>query len=145
MDIRSINGKVLFSSLKNNIKESVAEAVKLGANLSGAYLSHVNLYGANLYGARYDVAQVLKADWGKVSPELCAYLMRLDASALPNGNKLMENWANGGDCPLFKTNGVGRVAIFQENRDDWKLAKTLPPITLWELWTKLAAEKNIKL
>jgi len=131
-----------------------------GANLGGAYLWGANLRGANLggadlrgaylvradlRGAKYDITQMLKAHWGEVSPEVCAYLMRLDASALPDGERLMDVWAAGGPCPLSESNGVDRVALFQQNKQHWNLAKTLPPITLWELWERLAAEKDVKI
>ena len=42
------NGSVLFAGDFPSIKEAVAEAIKSGANLSGANLRNVNLSGANL-------------------------------------------------------------------------------------------------
>ncbi len=117
----------------------------VGANLLGANLWEANLAGANLVGAKYNVTQVLLANWREVSPEVCAYLMRLDASALPNGTELMDNWAAGGKCPLQQSNGVDRVALFQQETKHWALAKTLPQITLWELWVMLATEKQVKI
>jgi hypothetical protein len=64
------------------------------ANLSYANLSKTNLYGANLFKTKYIIPQVLLADWGKVSPELTAWLMQLDAESIPNGRSpsLWEIW-----------------------------------------------------
>ena len=53
IEIKSIWGSVLFSyeSEDNSIKKTLEEAVKTGANLSGANLSRAYLSGANLSGA----------------------------------------------------------------------------------------------
>ena len=53
IQIKSRIGSVLFEYEKENntIKDTLIEAVKKGANLSGAYLSGAYLYGANLTGA----------------------------------------------------------------------------------------------
>jgi hypothetical protein len=45
------SGKVLYSCAKATIKEAVLQAIKDGADLSGANLSGANLSGANLSGA----------------------------------------------------------------------------------------------
>jgi len=139
-----------------NLREAnLREANLGGAYLRGANLREANLVGANLWGAylvradlvgaKYDITQMLKAPWGAVSPEICAYLMRLDASALPDGERLMDAWAAGGPCPLSESNGVDRVALFRQQKEHWNLAKTLPSITLWKLWERLAAEKDVKI
>jgi hypothetical protein len=51
MQIKNIYGDVIFTSQAETIKDSLLEAIKSGANLSGADLSGTNLSGANLYGA----------------------------------------------------------------------------------------------
>ena len=56
MKIKNINGEIIFKADKDNIKDTVEDAVKsgadlYGANLKGANLKGANLYGANLYGA----------------------------------------------------------------------------------------------
>ncbi len=53
IQIKSIWGEVLFEYEKENntLKDTLIEAIKSGANLSGAYLSGANLSGANLSGA----------------------------------------------------------------------------------------------
>ena len=61
MEIKNINGEIIFKADKDNIKDTVEDAVKSGANLYGADLygadlkdadlRGANLYGANLYGA----------------------------------------------------------------------------------------------
>jgi hypothetical protein len=124
---------------------NLVEANLVGANLVEANLWGANLRVANLVGAKYNINQVLTANWGAVSPEICAHLMCLDASALPDGERLMDAWAAGGPCPLSKSNGVDRVALFQQETKHWNLAKTLSSITLWELWERLAAEKDVKI
>ena len=48
MEIKKINGEVIFFANKDNIKDVVEEAVKCGANLGGANLRGANLRGANL-------------------------------------------------------------------------------------------------
>ena len=56
MDIKNLDGIVLFSADAESVRELAEKAAKAGANLAGAYLAGaylagVNLYGANLYGA----------------------------------------------------------------------------------------------
>ena len=130
-------------SRANLSRANLSGADLSGANLSGANLSGANLSGANLSGAKYTITQVLLCQWYEVSAETCAYLMRLDASALPNGTQYMNEWAAGGVCPLSKTSGMNRVANFKEVKEHWSLASSLPPITLYELWVKLASEKGV--
>jgi len=113
------------------------------ADLRGANLCRADLRGANLYGAKYSITQIFNAQWYEVSETTCAYLMRLDASALPNGITLMRAWVAGGPCPLNTGHCIDRIAQFREKREAWN--ETLPPITLWELWEMLSAEKNVKI
>ena len=51
MKILSVTGKLLYDSQKKSIRETIVDAVKIGANLGGAYLRDANLGGANLIGA----------------------------------------------------------------------------------------------
>ena len=51
IQIKHINGSVIFETEAATIKEAVVLAVKNGANLIRAYLSGANLYGANLIRA----------------------------------------------------------------------------------------------
>jgi len=118
------------------------------ANLRYAYLGNANLAGAylgnaNLCRAQYTVPQVLQAQWGDVSPDLCCHLMRLDASAWPDGARLLDEWAAGGPCPAEHTHGVQRAALFQERREHW--GRDVPRVTLWQLWAMLAEEKGVKI
>ena len=113
------------------------------ANLIGASLCGASLCGADLTRARYSVPQVLAANWGRVSPDLCHYLMRYDASHWPDGARLLDAWAAGGPCPATVSGGVLRAAQFRERRECWRM--DLPPITAWELWEMLAKEKEVKI
>ena len=67
IEIKSVFGKLLFEYEKenNNIKDTLIEAIKSsadlsGANLGGAYLRDANLGGAYLRGADL-------GDWGKLT------------------------------------------------------------------------------
>ena len=56
IQIKNINGEVIYTSNKNTIKEALEEAVKNNknlkdANLSDAYLSRADLSDADLSGA----------------------------------------------------------------------------------------------
>ena len=51
MDIKNVNGIVLYRSECNNLRDSVIEAVKARADLSGADLSGADLSGADPYRA----------------------------------------------------------------------------------------------
>ena len=51
MKIKNINGEIIFKADKDNIKDTVEDAVKSGVNLSGANLKGADLGGANLKGA----------------------------------------------------------------------------------------------
>ena len=65
--IESIFGKLLFEyeAEDNTIKKTLEEAVKSGANLSGANLGGANLRGANLGDANLRGAN-LGGEWGKL-------------------------------------------------------------------------------
>jgi hypothetical protein len=71
--------------------------------------------------------------------------MHLDAECIPNGAKLMDNWAKGGDCPFLRSNRIERVVHFREDRDDWNLENPPDPVTMWELWVMLAKEKGVEI
>jgi hypothetical protein len=64
IQIKSVFGKVLFEFEKedNTIKDTLIEAIKLGADLSRADLSGANLSGANLSGAYLSGANLSGAD-----------------------------------------------------------------------------------
>ena len=51
MEIRNFNREIIFQTDKENIKDTVEDAVKSGADLRGADLSGANLSGAYLSGA----------------------------------------------------------------------------------------------
>ena len=111
------------------------------ADLRDAYLRDANLRDAYLRGARYSIPQILLAQWGTVSDDLCRQLMRLDAEALPSGSRLMTAWANGGACPL-SSGRYERAALFHERKECWKPGR---PWSLWRIWRTLAAEKGVKI
>ena len=62
MEIRNFNREIIFQTDKENIKDTVEDAVKSGANLYGANLSGANLIGANLRGANLYGAYLIGAD-----------------------------------------------------------------------------------
>ena len=66
IQIRSIFGKVLFELEKENntIRETLEEAVRVGADLRGANLESADLRGANLRGANLRGADLESADFG---------------------------------------------------------------------------------
>ena len=111
------------------------------ANLSYADLRSANLSYADLRSARYNIFQVFCCHWGNVSDILCMYFMRIDASTIPNGNKLMNTWSNGGACPYSNIN-YQRVVNFKEKKENWKPGK-VP--NMFSLWKMLAKEKDIKI
>ena len=72
MDIKNVNGIVLYRSECNNLRDSVIEAVKAradlsGADLSGADLSGADLYEANLYEANLYEANLYGADLFRIT------------------------------------------------------------------------------
>jgi len=77
IEIKNIDGDVIYTSSKSTLKEAVEEAVECGANLGeadlyganlreadlyGADLSEANLYGANLCGADLRDANLSEAN-----------------------------------------------------------------------------------
>ena len=148
-----IKNRYTGAVIKTVDRASLAGANLIGANLdgarlyraslAGATLAGATLTGATLTGARYSVPQVLAADWGEVSDALCHYLMRYDASHWPDGARLISEWAAGGPRPATKSGDVLRAAVFRERRECWRM--DLPPITAWERWEMLAAEKRVKI
>ncbi len=62
MEIKSIYGKVLFTSEAKTVAQALREAIPQGADLSGANLSGANLSGANLSGADLRRADLSGAD-----------------------------------------------------------------------------------
>ena len=62
IEIKDINGDVIYTSNKETLKEAVEEAVKNEANLSGADLCEANLSRANLSEANLCEADLCEAD-----------------------------------------------------------------------------------
>ena len=62
MEIKKINGEIIFKANVDNIKDAVEEAVMRGADLGGANLSDANLRGANLRDANLRDANLCCAD-----------------------------------------------------------------------------------
>ena len=82
IEIKNIDGDVIYTSSKPTLKEAVEEAVKRGANLSRADLreadlrdadlgradlGRANLGRANLYGANLRDADLREADLGRAN------------------------------------------------------------------------------
>ena len=62
MEIRNFNREIIFQTDKENIKDTVEDAVKSGAYLSGADLRDADLRGADLSGANLRGANLYSAD-----------------------------------------------------------------------------------
>ena len=62
MEIKKINGAIIFKANVDNIKDAVEEAVMRGANLGGANLRGANLGGANLCCANLCCANLRDAN-----------------------------------------------------------------------------------
>jgi len=67
IEIKNIDGDVIYTSSKSTLKEAVEEAVECGANLGeadlyGANLREADLYGADLCGADLSRANLCEAD-----------------------------------------------------------------------------------
>ena len=62
MEIKNINGEIIFKADKDNIKGTVEDAVKSGADLYGANLKGADLYGADLGGADLSGANLKDAN-----------------------------------------------------------------------------------
>ena len=77
VEIKNINGKVIYTSTKSTLKEAVEEAVSSGAditranlykaNLTEAYLTGTDLRGAYLYGADLTGADLIEANLSKAN------------------------------------------------------------------------------
>jgi len=112
------------------------------ADLAGADCMGALLYGAELRGARYAIPQMLLANWGIVSDDLCVQLMMLDCDALPDGERLFRWWARTGECP-YDGREYMRVAFFRERRDLWRPLEASERWPLAQIWAQLAREKGI--
>ena len=93
MEIKNINGTVIYSDESETIKETLENAVKKDANLEGAnlidaYLEGAYLIGANLEGANLEGAQKI--------PIFC-------------------KWSNG------ITNGLIHIGCEKRSVEDWKM------------------------
>ncbi len=124
---------VLFQAAVSTVKDCLVEAIKSGADLSGADLSGADLSGANLSGAdlRYanlsgadlpSPTMVLLARW-TVSDDLCRDLMTFDAACHPDPTAFTR-WAEGGSCPYNEVK-VQRAANFKEQRKLWTASAVL--------------------
>jgi hypothetical protein len=80
---------------------------------------------------------ILLADWGNLSNKTTIALMRLDASAHPEGKEAFNKWVAGGDCPYMNCQ-VRRAANFVEAKKLWSPG---PPPTLWEAMCMVLNEK----
>jgi uncharacterized protein YjbI with pentapeptide repeats len=118
------------------------------ANLYGANLQGANLYGAEFYGANLTGVQninplmVLSANWRylELSQQLTVELMRFDASNLPDGNELFDEWSQAGECPYGHGSFV-RAIEFRERRYWWSPGQAKSPL---ELLLMLFEEADIK-
>ena len=111
-------------------RANLCKADLCGADLREANLCKADLRWANLREANLPApSMVLLAYWGQLSNATTLALMRLDASAHPEGIKAFNAWAYfNGACP-YKNYKVERVANFLENSYVWE-AGQLP--SLWE-------------
>ncbi len=138
-----------------NLREAdLQEANLWGADLRGADLRGANLWGANLWGAdlreanlreaKYNYAQILSTNLGKLNNKLTLELMRWDCSALPKGKGLFTEWkkSKGNECPFYNQN-IERMFLFQENVKLWRYAK--PQLTIDKLFMETAKELKIKI
>jgi len=100
-------------------RANLCEANLRGADLWGANLRGANLRRANLCGTGLgNPTGILEAQWGSLSNNTTVALMRLDASAHPDGNQAFQAWADGGACPYTNCR-FSRVANFTESRELW--------------------------
>lgn len=91
MEIKTIDGTILYKCNCETIADALTSAVKSGANLSGANLSGANLRCANLYGANLSGAKNISyipiacpsdgefTAWKKVDGKLVQLLIPKDA------------------------------------------------------------------
>ena len=80
MEIRNLNREIIFQTDKENIKDTVEDAVKRGADLSGADLRGADLSGANLYSADLSGADLSGANLYSACL-ICANLYSADLSS----------------------------------------------------------------
>ena len=101
MKIFNKDDNIIFEDDSATIRETVENAVKAkadltGANLAGADLAGANLTGANLKGADLAEADLYKADLtgayldGAYLPKANPYWVKRFLSYLPNGNGSTE-------------------------------------------------------
>ncbi len=100
--LHKISGNVLFESVAETMRETVLDAIKQGANLSGADLSRANLSGADLFGANLSGSDLSGANLSKAALSWAnlswANLSRSDLS----GANL--SWVNLSGSDLFGLN-----------------------------------------
>jgi len=82
---------------------------------------------------------LLMCCWGVVSDSLCVELMRLDASAHPEGVVAFDRWAEGGKCP-YSGCQFPRVANFNQDKTLWSPG---PAKSIWEL-TEAVLDECVK-
>ena len=109
------------------------EVIFNGADLRGA-----DLHWANLRGAKYSILQVLRLNFGALSPELTLECMRWDAVSC--GEAAMTEWLKGVPCPFHDSD---RELFFEEKKFLW--VPGLPTKNYRELWEALTAECGIKI
>lgn len=123
-----------------NLRYADLRRAHLGnADLRNADLQGADLRGANLQNTRLpSPIMVLMANWGELSDELTAVLMRLDASGHPEGETAFDAWAKGGPCP-YDGCQVQRVADFKERKECWGLE--VSKMGLYEIMVRVLREK----
>ena len=109
------------------------------ADLRDANLNYAELSGASLSGARLPApTMVLLANWGEVSPQLCADLMLFDSMSHPDPS-LFDAWSDGGLCPYAHNKvKIQRAAQFYEQRELWGKGV---PCRVYDLMSRLLDEK----
>lgn len=133
IEIKKINGKLIYSGDHKNLKNAVEYCVKNEISLNGAYLD-----GAFLDGALYSILSILKINFNSLSNLLTLELMRWDCISC--GEEKMDIWKNGGACPF---NNSVREFYFKEKRELWISGK--PTMNYKELFIALCKEKKIKI
>ncbi len=109
-----------------------------GANLTGCNVQHACMKGAKIDSRTRlpSPTALLSMQWGPVTDDLCAKMMRFDAASHPGGVDAFEKWNDDGDgaCPYAHDCKVERAAFFHEDSSNWQAGMTAP-----EPW-QLAAE-----
>ena len=83
------------------------------ADLRNTCLLGAEFDNAKVYGVRWPApTEILLANWGEVSQNLCRKLMRYDASNHPDPKSFLR-WAMNGRCPYSEIN-FQRAALFAE-------------------------------